>query len=49
MDVFYPFIYETEEKDNSELIPLYVELGPPPLQEAEEENNEERIIIIEIL
>lgn len=48
MNDFYPFIYEPEKKEDFELIPLYIELVPPPCEKTKDDD-EHKVIIIEIL
>lgn len=52
MDAFFPFIHEKKDrkKDQSEPVPLYVELVPPAPEKKESSDEEDRpgVIIIEL-
>jgi len=49
MNSFFPFIHKIEKKKEEELIPLYIELYPPFLEEEKkEEEDEYKVIVIEL-
>lgn len=51
MNVYVPFIYDSEEKKEWEPEPLYIELIPPPPKKREEEETEDTergVIIIQL-
>ena len=50
MNTFYPFIYTPKKKVESEPLPLYLEIVPPPLPQKKEEKDEEYgVVIIELM